>query len=393
MGSLATLLMAACATSVAGSTRSQTQSSPATQPVPSAPASTAPLTYLAATVWTEDPRIPVLVYHRFIPPSRGVSNPTQVLLADFQDELERLYAAGYSLVSLQDWLEGDLSLPASRKPLAITIDDAFFADQVSIDSNGIPLENTGLGILWAFANDHPDFGFKVSLFANYGDKYYNNLPEKDWFQFDLEWRQALGDAIAWCLDHNVGVYNHLYSHPRLDLTKPEYVYSEVARNDVALRFFLTNAGHATEIEKLHNIIGLPYGLWPPTKWGVDSILNYVDPEGKPVEAVFGAGSYTDPGYLSAPYSPGYDPMHIPRINASAMGVAFVIQQAADFPAASSCLLGPLDPSSAQDSARLQQAIQRQVEDLHCPFGVYSMPGGLYEATESRVQEILLSSLP
>jgi hypothetical protein len=371
---------------------------PISQPslIPSATPTSTPTVltvYVTATVWKEDPQVPILIFHRFVPPRKGPSDATTVLLTDFQSDLQGLYDAGYSLVSLQDWIEGDLSLPAGRKPLAITIDDAFFGDQISLDSNGIPLSNTGLGILWQFAQLHPDFGFKASLFANLGDKYYGNIPYRDWFIFDDRWKQVLGDVIAWCLDHDVRVYNHLYSHPRLDLTRPEDVYSEVARNDSAMRYFLTNSGHAGSIQQLRNIIALPYGLWPPSKAGVQSILNYLDPEGRPVEAIFEAGSYIEAGYLQVPYSQDFDPMHIPRINGSIKGVNFVIQQASNFPAAESCLLGPLDPTTVQDSETLQNEIQRQIDSLNCPNGVYSVAGKLYETPASGVLEIPLTPHP
>jgi hypothetical protein len=323
----------------------------------------------------------------------GPSSATKMVLGDFQNGLQGLYDSGYSLVSLQDWIEGDLTLPAGRKPLAITIDDAFFGDQISLDSDGIPLDNTGLGILWQFTELHSDFGFKSSLFANLGDKYYGNLPHKDWFEFDNHWRQSLGDVIAWCLDHNVGVYNHLYMHPRLDLTKPEDVHSEVSRNDVAMRNFLTNSGHASSIQLLHNIIALPYGIWPPSKTGVQILLNYLDPEGKPVEAIFEAESYTAAGYLQVPYSKDFDPMHIPRINGSLKGISFVIQQAANIPAAESCKLGPLDPENMKDPVTLENEIQRQIDNLNCPYGVYSVGGRLFETTSTGIKEILLASHP
>jgi hypothetical protein len=357
------------------------------------PSPTMPATYVTATVWTKDPQIPILIFHRFVPLRKGPSNATRMVLTDFNNQLQGLYDAGYSLVSLQDWIEGDLSLPAGRKPLAITIDDAFFGDQISLGSDGIPLANTGLGILWQFAQLHPDFGFKASLFANLGDKYYGNLPHKDWFEFDIHWRQSLGDVIAWCLDHNVGVYNHLYMHPRLDLTRPEDVHSEIARNDVAMRNFLTNSGHTTSIQLLHNIIALPYGIWPPTKSGVQSLLNYQDPEGKSVEAIFEAGSYTEARYMQVPYSKEFDPMHIPRINGSIKGVNFVIQQAANLPSAESCLLGPLDPASMHGPETLENEIQRQIDNFNCPYGVYSVAGQLFEATGSGVQAILLPPHP
>ena len=183
------------------------------------------------------------------------------------------------------------------------------------------------------------------------------------------------------------------SHPRLDLTRPEDVHSEVARNDSAMRYFLTNSGHASSISRLHNIIALPYGLWPPSKAGVQSILNYLDPEGRPVQAIFEAGSYTEARYLQVSYSKDFDPMRIPRINGSIKGVNFVIQQASNFPAAESCLLGPLDPTRMQDSDTLQDEIQRQIDSLKCLYGVYSVAGKLYETTASGVLEIPVTPHP
>lgn len=349
--------------------------------------------YVPATVWKTDPIVPILVFHRFIAIRMGPSNATKVVLEDFHNELQSLYDAGYSLVSLQDWIEGDLSLPAGKKPLAITIDDAFFGDQISLDDHEIPLTNTGLGILWQFAQLHPDFGFKASLFANFGDKYYGDLPNKDWFIFDNQWKQKLGNVIAWCLNHNIGVYNHLYMHPRLDLTEPGDVRSEVAKNDAAIREYLTNSGHSDSILLLHNIIALPYGIWPPSKVGKQSILTYIDPDGRPVEAIFEAGSYTEARFMQGPYSKGYDPMHIPRINGSVKGVNFVIQQAANIPEAETCILGPLDPARAQDPTSIVNEIQRKAGDLDCPHGVYSVAGRLFESTASGVREISLTPIP
>jgi hypothetical protein len=390
---LTVLALAGCKTNQIASPTQQVKTIAPTPVFTPVPSPTEASVYIPATVWKEDPQIPILVFHRFIALRMGPSNATKVVLEDFQNELQGLYDAGYSLVSLQDWIEGDLSLPAGRKALAITIDDAFFGDQISLDNHGIPLGNTGLGILWQFAQLHPDFGFKASLFANFGDKYYGDLPNKDWFIYDNQWKQELGNVIAWCLNHNVGVYNHLYMHPRLDLTRPGDVHSEVAKNDAAIRNFLTNSGHADSIQLLHNIIALPYGIWPPSKVGVQSILNYIDPDGRPVEAIFEAGSYTDAGYLQSPYSKEFDPMHIPRINGSVKGVNFVIQQAANFPKAESCLLGPLDPARIQDSTTIENEIQRKIDNLNCLYGVYSVAGRLYESTASGVQEILLAPVP
>ena len=126
---------------------------------------------------------------------------------------------------------------------------------------------------------------------------------------------------------------------------------------------------------------------------MQSILNYLDPEGRPVQAIFEAGSYTEARYLQVSYSKDFDPMRIPRINGSIKGVNFVIQQASNFPAAESCLLGPLDPTRMQDSDTLQDEIQRQIDSLKCLYGVYSVAGKLYETTASGVLEIPVTPHP
>ncbi len=364
--------------------------SPSSIPITATPI---PFVYRAVTVWTQAPKIPILVFHRFVPERKFHTPATEVTLEGFQTELQLLYDSGYSLVSLSAWLHGDLSIPVGRRPLIISIDDAFFADQVSIDTSGQPLPNTGLGILWQFSQSHPDFGFSVMMFANFGDKYYGNVPENDWFSYDDNWQTDLGRVIAWCLDHDVQVYNHLYMHPRLDLTPSENVRYQIEKNDLMERDLLILAGRQDLISKLDNIIAPPYGIWPPEKDGVNALLNYINPEGKPIEAILGADSYTHPGFLLAPYDPLFDRLQIPRINGSSKGVNFVAGLGDLLPVADSCFLGPMNPDKINDIDYIIQKIDQLTADSECPFGVYVVNGFLIQAQESDVREIVLPAYP
>jgi hypothetical protein len=155
---------------------------------------------LTATVWESLPKAPVLMYHRFNPQPGASSYRYTTSLNDFDRQLHALYDAGFSLVSLTDWLQGNIHLQNGRRPLIITIDDLFYADQISLTEDGNPALYSGVGRLWDFAQEHPDFNFKVALFYNLGDKGYANHYQNGSFTVQDGWRQARAEAIAWCLE-------------------------------------------------------------------------------------------------------------------------------------------------------------------------------------------------
>lgn len=127
------------------------------------PTSTSVQIQVIATVFQEIPEVPILMYHRFNPSANGRSEQYKVTLSDLDDHLNNLYTAGYSLVPLEDWLRGEITLPEGRKPLIITIDDLFYADQISMDAEGSPASYSGIGRIWQFYQEHPDFNFHLAL--------------------------------------------------------------------------------------------------------------------------------------------------------------------------------------------------------------------------------------
>jgi hypothetical protein len=107
------------------------------------------------------------------------------------------------LIPLKDWLEGDFIIPEGRKPLVITLDDLWFGNQIFIRDDGTPSPNSGIGVLWQFSQENPDFGFHAALFAINGDKYYPEREVGDVFYaadnvdfFSKSWHTKLGNTIA-----------------------------------------------------------------------------------------------------------------------------------------------------------------------------------------------------
>jgi len=211
-----------------------------TPPVPSPTPSATPFVLqnpVIATIWQTDPVVPILLYHRYIPIDKTNDSRMKMQLSDFRNQLEQLYAAGFVQVSLEDWLAGKLEVPQGKRPVIITFDDLFFADQVFIMEDGTPSERSGLGVMWQIYQEHPEFGFKPALFSNMGDKYYGNVIRGDWFYVETGWQDSLARVIAWCIEHGALVYNHFYTHPSLPKLSPAQIEWEMRTNDEEIQKF------------------------------------------------------------------------------------------------------------------------------------------------------------
>jgi hypothetical protein len=323
---------------------------------------------LTATVWEDLPQVPILMYHRFSPTGYSYSYTTS--LADFEWQLNALYQAGFSLVSLSDWLRGDIQLQAGRRPLIITIDDLFYADQIFLDEGGNPAPYSGLGRLWQFAQAHPDFNFEVALFYNMGDKGYANYYNNGTFTIGDGWRQARARAIAWCVEHGAMPLNHFYEHPFLNQLSPPQIQYQLEENDKALREALGMVNRQDLCKTLPNILALPYVVAPETESGNQVLLNYINPEGAPVAGIMWGDYAGGAKFISAPFAHDFNRWHIPRISASNQAISTIVERADDIPSAASCDLGEFrgNPHVLPDA--ISDAILMRIRTGDCPYGYY-----------------------
>ncbi|MGD0575677.1 MAG: hypothetical protein ABSB61_10000 [Anaerolineales bacterium] len=343
--------------------------------------------YLPATVWPEDPEVAVLVYHRFLPDTAPYSTTTKMRLKDFRIHLQRLYDAGYSLIPLEDWLNGNLTLPAGRRPLILTMDDLFFADQIFLNEEGQPSTDSGIGVLWQFSQEHPDFGFSVALFANLGDKDYANEEVNGRFLLGKDWQDSLAKVIVWCLEHNAFPYNHTFTHPRLDLTPANVITWELRENDDTLRSFLARAGREDLVSKLDNLVALPYSIWPTSEGEKKLLETYISPEGKPVQAIFEADYAYRPKYMPAPYSAAFDRYHLPRMEGLNSAIDLLETKKDLFPPVSTCQVGPLDDTQLADTTYLASQVMKMVDLSRCTAGVYAFQGQLFRVSAGNAEQL------
>jgi hypothetical protein len=325
---------------------------------------------LTATVWESLPKVPVLMYHRFNPQPGASSYRYTTSLDDFDRQLHALYEAGFSLVSLTDWLQGNIHLQEGRRPLIITIDDLFYADQISLTEDGNPALYSGVGRLWDFAQEHPKFNFTVALFYNLGDKGYANHYQNGTFTVKDDWRQARAEAIAWSLDNGAIPLNHFYEHPFLNQLSPPEILWQMEENDQALREALSLAGREDLINALPNILALPYVIWPETEEGDQVLFNYVNPEGAPVAAIIEGDYAGGAKFFQAPFSHEFNRWHVPRISVSSAAIDTIINQVDQIPAAVSCELGEFRGNPHVLPEVISAAILEQINTGDCPYGYY-----------------------
>jgi peptidoglycan/xylan/chitin deacetylase (PgdA/CDA1 family) len=332
---------------------------------------------LNVTVWSDEPRVPVLTYHQLAPDTSEYSTGHKVRVSDLRAQLDGLNRSGFTLVALNEWINGNVNVPAGRKPLVITMDDLFYNNQITLGPDGIPAADTAIGIFWQFGQEHPEFGFHLTLFADLGDKLYADYSKPDW-------EEKLARAIAWCMDHGAPVYNHTYTHVRLDKTKPDGIKSELHLNDLYLRELLTKIDRQDLIPALGNMLALPYGFWPIGNDGLYAVRHYANPEGLSMQAIFTIDYPPRAGYMAAPYSSQFDPLNIPRIAARPSSIEYLLGHPDKFPAAESCTLGNMDKSRLLDSRYLAERIALAIRSEACPGGVYQVGKLLFDASASTV---------
>ncbi|HEX8991264.1 MAG TPA: hypothetical protein VF784_06265 [Anaerolineales bacterium] len=354
----------AAATANAVPTASATAQPPTAQPI-----------YLTATVWSSDPVAPVLAYHQF--QEHGISGATNVRIDDFNRELQDLYQAGYVMVPLQSWLQGNLQVPSGKRPIVFTMDDLFYHNQIRFASDGSIDPTTGLGASYAFSQAHPDFGFHWALFMNLGDHPYATPANP----------QPLEQAVVWTLAHGAPLYNHTFTHAVLSKTSPDGVTWELSANDRALGGLLTQAGREDLLSGLGNIFSLPFGRWPRDPQSMSALENYKNTAGVPIQAILDIDFIVRPKTMAAPYSPGFNRWDVMRMVATVSAVDYFVQHAADIPAAQSCKLGPLNPSGPVVSSYLASQIRQAIQSGMCPPGVYATDHFVFRANSSGVDLI------
>ena len=236
-------------------------------------------------------RVMILEYHLIEEPeARWARTP-----ANFRRDLERLWAQGYRLVGLTDYIAGRIALPSGTTPVILTFDDSSPGQLRFSERNG-KMEvdpSSAVGIMEAFAREHPEFGLKATFYVLPGAKQPHKLfgqPEHE--QAKLEYLVKRGFEIG----------NHTLWHANLAKYPETTVRQQLARAQEWVERLIPGYRLRT--------LALPMGAYPSQlEWAVKGSVNGTNYAHEAILMVAG-------GAAPSPFHRKFDPYHLPRIQAT-----------------------------------------------------------------------------
>lgn len=206
---------------------------------------------------------------------------------NFRRDLETLYEKGYRLVSLRDVVTNNIQVEAGYTPVVLTFDDGTEGHFRYLEKDGKRVidPNSAVGILKAFAEEHPDFGLEATFYINY----YAPFRQKD------SWQDKLKEVVALGMD----LGNHTVNHEKLSTLSQKQVEEELGKMVKMVKEVVPGY----ELDTL----ALPHGINPKdVNWAVSGEYDGVTYHNK---AILLVGS----GPIKSPVAKGFDATKLPRI--------------------------------------------------------------------------------
>jgi peptidoglycan/xylan/chitin deacetylase (PgdA/CDA1 family) len=210
--------------------------------------------------------------------------------ANFRRDLQMFYDQGYSLISLKDFVNNNISTPAGKTPLVLTFDDGTVGHCRYIETeDGTKMIDPEcvVGILLDFGRQHPDFGHTATFYVN------NDPPFSQ-----KGWQDKLRELVE--LGFDIG--NHTITHAKLNKLSAEGVQKELA--GIPKLVEETVPGYKV------TSLALPYGL-SPQEYHL-AVQGSSDGYAYEHQAVLKVGA--NPAL--SPVVEGFDPTRLPRVMAS-----------------------------------------------------------------------------
>lgn len=259
----------------------------------SAQPNTAPEIDLNVVKPNETGRVMIVMFHNFVEEYKKGDKKYTTTFDAFEELLDTLYSMDYRLVSLNDYLNGNIATPAGCIPMVFTFDDGTSGQFNLIDEGGTLKANprSAVGILEEFNKTHPDFGTKGTFYINLGNQTFGSVGT---LSQRLEYLKSKGFELG----------NHTYSHINLKETKTaEKIQQEIGGNQKRMYELVSDYTFTT--------FSLPYGA--PSK----DLKQYVikgEYEGVQYEnlAILEVG--WDPA--PSPFSIKFDPLSTHRVRSS-----------------------------------------------------------------------------
>ncbi len=209
------------------------------------------------TVTTRDAgslgKVPVLMVH-LVADTDAVYTITR---ARFKHTLEMLHERGYRPITVAQLIDKRIDVPAGKRPVVFTYDDATASQFRYIEKNGA-LEidpESAVGIWLAFSQKHPDWKpratFCLLSAAEAGRSFFGN---KDIEGQKTEWRFK---KLQFLRDNGFELCNHTLWHANLSKYPEAFVQEQIARGQLAIDSAVPGYKVRT--------FALPLGVWPKNR--------------------------------------------------------------------------------------------------------------------------------
>lgn len=242
-------------------------------------------------------RLMILEYHKIdYPEERWTRTPE-----NFRRDLETLYARGYRLQSLNDLLDGKITVGAGYSPVVLTFDDSSPGQFRYLEQNG-SLEidpKSAVGVLEAFTREKPDFGRAATFFVLPGASRPNRL-------FDQPEHE--GRKLKFLVSRGYEIGNHTLWHANLGRYPEPVVRRQIAEAQQWIHRHVPDYRIRT--------LALPHGVYPQdVTWALKGSAKGTTYQHDAILMVAG-------GAAPSPFSRGFDPVRLPRIQAVERDLAF-----------------------------------------------------------------------
>ncbi len=239
-------------------------------------------------------RIMVVMFHNFIEKYEKGDKDYTTTFDAFRELLSTLYDSDYRLISLNDYLNGNIDTPAGCIPMVFTFDDGTSGQFSLIEENGELKVNpdSAVGIIEEFNRTHPDFGVEGTFFVNLGNQTFGKTGT---LEQRLEYLTSKGFEIG----------NHTYSHINL---KTEAKTAEIIQNEIG-----GNQKRMYELIPGYTFVtfSLPYGA--PSK----DLMQYV------IKGEYDGTAYENKAIMEvgwdpaqSPFTAKFDPLATHRVRSS-----------------------------------------------------------------------------
>lgn len=240
--------------------------------------------------------IPIVMFHNFVENLDDTSDEEfTTSFGAFEQLLEDLYTQDYRLISMKDFIDHNISVPAGKIPMVFTFDDGSAGQYNLIEENGQLVVNpkSAVGIMLKFNEKHPDFGLKGIFYLNM------DLELKT-----FEGAGTLEERLTTLLSYGFEIGNHSWGHFNFEKAQDKaQVNEKLGKNEKRMNEIMGDLHFYS--------LALPFGGKPPEELG-EAML-----EGEYEGVTYRNETIMAVGYLPSVPSihKDYNPSYVRRIRA------------------------------------------------------------------------------